>query len=95
VLHRQMDVKVFDKDGQPVPETDYGMAIHGRVRRGGVGGGAGTNERLKPGEVIHEESDLNKEFELKPGKYTVQAEQVVAFVGTLVKSNVVAFTVTP
>jgi hypothetical protein len=33
-----MDVRVFDKDGQPVPETDYGMRIHGRVRRGGVAG---------------------------------------------------------
>jgi hypothetical protein len=101
VLPRQMDVKVFDKDGQPVPETDYGMRIHGRVRRGGVGGGVGTTENMKPGDAIREESDLNKEFELKPGKYTVQAECVDPAIKTAakfeapVKSNVVTFTVTP
>jgi hypothetical protein len=50
---------------------------------------------MKPGDVIREESDLNKEFELKPGKYTVQAETYIPFTGILVKSNVVTFTVTP
>jgi hypothetical protein len=92
-LPRHVDVKVLDKDGQPVPETDYGMRIHGRVRRGGVGGGAGTTENMKPGDAIREESDLNKEFELKPGKCTVQAETYIPFTGILVKSNVVTFTV--
>jgi hypothetical protein len=101
VVPRQMDVKVFDKDGQPVPETDYGMRIHGRVRHGGVGIGVGTTENMKPGDVIREESDLSKEFELKPGKYTVQAECVDPAIKTAakfeapVKSNVVTFTVTP
>jgi hypothetical protein len=92
-LPRRVDVKVSDKDGQPVPETDYGMRIHGMVRRGGVGGGAGTTENMNPGDVIREESDLNKEFELKPGKCTVQAETYIPFTGILVKSNVVTFTV--
>ena len=67
---------MLNKDGQPVAETDYGMGLHGRVRQGVFGGGYATTESLKPGEAVHEESDLNKEFDLsRPGKYTVQAER--------------------
>ncbi|MGO9231209.1 MAG: hypothetical protein ACLQKA_18630 [Bryobacteraceae bacterium] len=94
-LLRYMDVKVFDKDGQPVAETDYGMGLHGR-RLWPIFGDAGTSESIKPSEAVHEESDLNKEFDLsKPGKYTVQAERMDSTVREVVKSNVITFTVTP
>ena len=94
-LLRYMDVKVLDKDGQPVADTDYGLGLHGR-RPGPIGGGVGFSEKIKPGEAIHEEADLSKEFDLsKPGKYTVQAERMDSTIREVVKSNVITFTVTP
>jgi len=108
VALRKIDIKVYDSDGKPVPETERGMAVHGRPRphsgppRPGPGGGPGTAVvDVKPGGTLQEQADLSKEFLLtQPGKYTVQAGRTdyptpFRADDVLVKSNTITFTITP
>jgi hypothetical protein len=92
VTVRQMDVQLYDSEGLPVPLTLYGKTVRGKC---GECGGSGTLGGLRPGESLHEEADLSKEFELtKPGKYTVHAERVDDQNKVLVKSDKITLTLT-
>jgi hypothetical protein len=101
-LMRNVDIKVFDSDGKQVPETEYGAAVHGRPPINpspGPSSGRFTSAPVPfligPGKSLHENADLNKEFELtKPGKYTVQAQRYDNESNTLVTSNVITLTIT-
>jgi len=97
VALRRMDVKLYDSEGKPVEETDYGGTIHMRPRHGNgpafYSGFGGTV--LKAGDSFTEISDLNKEFVLeKAGKYTVQAQEFDRSSKTLVKSETITLTLT-
>jgi hypothetical protein len=88
VTVRQMQLHLYDSEGNLMPLTLYGKVVQGgpepdekqsrNNREAGVScGGGGTLGILKPGESLTEEADLNKEFEIKkPGKYTVRAQRV-------------------
>jgi hypothetical protein len=90
-----MDVQVEDSGGRPGAETLYGGKLHLRRFPAGGGGGHGFGFYWKPGRVITEESDLNKEFDLsKPGTYTVHALRVDPDTKQTVTSNIIKFTVT-
>jgi hypothetical protein len=93
-LHH-IDIRVLNKDGQPVPETDRGMLIHGRRPRGSTVISHAVAVPVAPGESTPENFDLAKEFDLtKPGEYTVQAQRMDYPTQTLVKSNTITFTIT-
>lgn len=73
VTVRQVDVQVYDSDGNPVPLTLYGKAVRGRA---GECFGRGAQGVLKPGDSLAEEVDISKEFEIKkPGRYTIRAQR--------------------
>lgn len=93
-LHH-IDIRVLDKDGKPVPETDHGMLIHGRHPRGSTVINTAFSMPVPPGESATEHFDLEKEFDLtKPGAYSVQAQRLDYPTQTLVKSNTMTFTIT-
>ena len=93
-LHH-IDIRVLDKDGKPVPETEHGMLIHGRHPRGSTVINHAFSIPVAPGESTPEDYDLAKEFELtKPGTYSVQAQRLDYASQILVKSNTITFTIT-
>ncbi len=92
VTVRQVDVQLYDSDGNPVPLTLYGKAVRGRA---GECFGRGAQGVLKPGDSLAEEVDINKEFEIKkPGRYTVQAQRLDKDGKAMVKSEAVTVTLT-
>jgi hypothetical protein len=68
---RDFDLDVRDGEGRPVPETAYGLKMHGEVP---TPGNITVYRRISlPGDKFEEELDLSKEYDLSsPGKYTVQ-----------------------
>ena len=93
-LHH-IDIRVLDKDGKPVPETDHGMLIHGRHPRGSGMINHAFSIPVPPGESATENFDLAKEFELtRPGTYSVQAQRLDYPSQILVRSNTITFTIT-
>jgi hypothetical protein len=103
---RQVQLLLYDSEGNLVPLTPYGAAVQGRTgpvalppgaeREKGVGCfGRGTLDILKPGESRIEEADLSKEFDIKkPGKYTVRAQRLDKDSKAVVRSEAVALRVT-
>ena len=101
VTVRQVQVQLYDGEGNPVPLTVYGKVVQGRSGAGreqsgvdrehGVGcGGGGTLGILKPGESRIEEADLSKEFDIKkPGMYTIHAQRFDRESKTVVKSKAI------
>ncbi len=104
VTMRQVQVLLYDSEGNLVPLTRYGAAVQGRTgpvakapgadREQGVGcGGRSTIEILRPGESRIEETDLSKEFDIKKaGTYTVRAQRLDKESQGLVKSEAVTVT---
>jgi hypothetical protein len=104
VTVRQVQVQLYDDEGNPVPLTVYGAVVQGRnradreqaggKRERGVGcGGHGQLAVLKPGETLTEEADLSKEFDIKkPGRYTVRAERFDKESKAAVKSDAATVT---
>jgi hypothetical protein len=98
---RQVQLVLYDSEGNLVPLTQYGAMVQGRTgpvatppgaeREHGVGcGGGGTLEILKPGESRIEEADLSKEFDIKkPGRYTVLAQRLDRESKAFVRSDAV------
>jgi hypothetical protein len=87
------DINVRDAEGNPVPETLYGLKLHGKDPH--PWSGSVFSATLHPGKTIEEEVSLSKEFDLsKPGKYTVQVQEKNPVFQT-VKSNVLTITVVP
>jgi len=81
---------VRDSEGKVVSETSKGLSAHGK----NMAAGSYLGVPIHPGESIHRERVLNKEFDLeKPGKYTVQATRESG--STVVKSNIITITVVP
>ena len=103
---RQMQVLLYDSEGNLVPLTQYGASVQGRTgpvaippdaeRRQGYGcGGSGTLGILKPGESLIEKADLAKEFDIKkPGRYTVRAQRLDQANEAVVKAEAVTVTLT-
>lgn len=88
---RQVDVALYDSEGNSVPLTNYGKVIRGQC---GECGGGGTLGILKPGESLQEEADLNKEFGIRtPGRYTVRAQRFDEDNQALVKSEAITLIV--
>ncbi|HWB86848.1 MAG TPA: hypothetical protein VG675_22070 [Bryobacteraceae bacterium] len=106
VTVRQMQVQLYDDEGNPVPLTVYGTVVQGRSgaerepasgkRERGIGcGGHGQLAILKPGESRTEEADLSKEFDIKkPGTYTLRAQKLDNENKAVVKSGAVSVTFT-
>lgn len=91
---RLMDIRVWNAQGEVVPETDYGKRIHARALGGWESHVTSGRFPLDAGKTITEESDLNKEFRLdKPGRYTVQAQRLDPSSRIQVQSNTVTFTI--
>jgi hypothetical protein len=98
---RQVQVLLYDSEGNLVPLTPYGAAVQGRTgpvaippaaqQRQGFGcGGRGTLAVLKPGESRTEEADLTKEFDIKkPGRYTIRAQRLDKESKAVIKSDAV------
>jgi hypothetical protein len=88
------DIDVRDSGDKPVPETPYGLKMHGKDTHGWRGGSvfAGT---AHPGDKIEEELILSEEYDMsKPGDYTVQVvERNPKF--EVVKSNSITITIVP
>jgi len=92
---RMIDVRVYDSNGKPMPETRHGKTIRARVTLLPLLGPSFPPSYVRKGESFSEESDLNREFVLdKPGTYTVQAERLDYLSNVLVKSNTVTLTLT-
>jgi hypothetical protein len=103
-----MPLTVLDREGKPVPETRYGMKLHGTEPRpvvpevgppvghlGGFGSFVGWPP-LHPGETLKggRRSDLSREYDLsKPGTYTIQAREWQLPGHLTVESNVLTVTV--
>lgn len=88
------DIDVRDSSGKLVPETPYGLWMHGKDTRGWRGGSVFA-ATAHPGGKIEEELMLSKEYDMsKPDEYTVQVrERNPKF--RVVKSNSIAITVVP
>lgn len=85
VTVRQVELALYDSEGNPVPLTNYGKVVRGQC---GECGGGGTLGILKPGESLDEEADINREFDIeKPGTYTVRATRFDKDNQALVKSD--------
>jgi hypothetical protein len=92
---RMIDVRVYDSNGKPMPETYHGKTIHARTTLLPALGPGAPPAYIKKGETFSEESDLSREFLLdKPGTYTVQAERLDYRSNVRVKSNTVTLTLT-
>jgi hypothetical protein len=103
---RQMQILLYDSEGNLAPLTPYGVAVQGitgpvatppGAERGqGVAcGGGGTVGVLKPGESLIEEADLSKEFDIKkPGRYTIRAQRLDKESKAVVRSEAVTVTFT-
>jgi hypothetical protein len=90
-------IDVYDSEGKPVPETERGMERHGKVPHPGGHVTALGGARMAPGKSGSGSYDLREDFQLsKPGKYSVQAQRYDGrdAKAPLVKSNIVAFTIT-
>jgi len=90
-----IDLRVYDSDGNPVPATPHGRRINGREEDQLGEPVSVFSFAIKPGGVFREDADLTNEFAvLKPGKYTVQAERPDPYSdGLLVKSNIITIAV--
>jgi len=91
----QMDFKVYDSEGNLVPEITHGKRINGRAEDQLDAPVSVVSFAIKPGDFLLEDADLSDEVgPLKPGKYTVQAERRDPYSGgELVKSNIITITV--
>lgn len=96
------DFSVLTAEGKPAPETRYMKAVEGKDQGPGpqlVISTRSLSTRLAPGESMKFRADLNKLFDLEPGKYTVQLSRFEsAWEGrpeAVVKSNTITITVTP
>lgn len=87
------DINVRDAKGNPVPETSYGLKMHGKDPR--PWSGSVFNATSHPGEAIELDLILSKEYDLsKPGKYTVQVQERYPALQA-VRSNILTITVVP
>jgi hypothetical protein len=87
------DINVRDSQGNAVPETSYGLRMHGKDPR--PWSGSVFRATSHSGETVEINLILSKEYDLsKPGKYTVQVQDRRPVVRP-VKSNIVTITVLP
>lgn len=87
------DIDIRDGEGKPVPETTYGLKMHGKDPRPFSGSVFSTT--VHPGETIEQELILSKEYDLnKAGKYTVQVKEKNS-VFQNVQSNTITITLVP
>jgi hypothetical protein len=87
------DIDVRDSEGKPVPETAYGLKMHGKDPHPWAG--SVFTVTSGPGKTMEEELILSKEYDLsKPGKYTVQTQGGKGATRTA-KSSVITITVVP
>jgi hypothetical protein len=87
------DINVRDSQGNAVPETSYGLRMHGRDPR--PWSGSVFRATSHSGQTVEINLILSKEYDLsKPGKYTVQVQDRRPVVRP-VKSNIVTITVFP
>jgi hypothetical protein len=89
------DIDVFDGNGKPAPETSIGRKLHGKDPNSHGLHGSIMSHSLKPGETQKARTFLNKIYDLQPGNYTAQAQRRDPVSKTIVKSNIIRFTVTP
>lgn len=107
VIGPPVQISVLDSEAKPVPETPYGMKVHGTEPRPapppevgppqgvpGPGGGGLGPLPMRPGETSRGSSgDLSREYDLsKPGTYTIQAREADFYSGSVVESNVLTVT---
>jgi hypothetical protein len=98
-------IGVLDSEGKPVPETRYGMKLHGTEPRPvpprvdhpvpGPGGGGLGPLPLHPGETTRSRwsGDLSREYDLsKAGTYMIQVRRWDPYSGSTVESNVLTVT---
>ena len=86
-------VRVHDRNGKDAPETEYGHSARTHEFAGSV-----LKVLLKPGDIMEEDTLLNKEFELlSPGEYVIQLSRPVSNYPRdgIVKSNEITVTVVP
>jgi hypothetical protein len=98
----ECDFNVLASDGKQAPETRYMKAIKGKDQGPGpqlVTNTKSLSTRLAPGEALKFSADLNKLFDLAPGKYTVQLSHFESawaeHPGAVVKSNTIILTIVP
>ena len=98
VLHGEYlyQIDVLQADGSEAPRSKYFREVRddaGNFMPGTAGNGALV--RKKPREAIVSSIDLNQLYDLKPGKYTVQVFQKDSIAKMIIRSNIIAVTVTP
>jgi hypothetical protein len=93
-------ILVSDRDGHEPPDTQYLRAVRGKDSSNPDGKtqlvvlpSSGLRQ-VKPGGTLTDSIYLDKLYDLKPGKYTVQVERIDDSHKT-VKSNTLTVTVTP
>jgi hypothetical protein len=98
----ERDFNVLASDGRQAPETRYMKAVKGQDQGPGpqlVINTRSLSTRLAPGEALKFSADLNKLFDLAPGKYTVQLSHFenawAEHPGAMAKSNTISITVIP
>lgn len=96
------DFSVVTSEGKPAPETRYMKAVKGKNQGPGsqlVISTKSLSTRLAPGEAMKFRADLNKLFDLQPGKYTVQLSHFerawADHPEAVEKSNTITLTVVP
>jgi hypothetical protein len=86
---------VKNSNDKEVPETPYGLKVHGNEPHPLPFMGSVTMGILKPGASYGEETDLAKQYDLsKPGVYTVQMLWHENETHTWMESNTITITVT-
>jgi len=87
------DVYVLNKNNRDVPETAYGQKRHGTAP-GELIGGSVFGFKLPPGNSMHEDLMLNKEWDIsESGTYKIHVERFDPPSNMTVKSNVIVLTV--
>ena len=95
------DVTILDDSGNPVPETHIGVCMHGKtpLPKTFSCGLITISQAMIPIPIGGEHKSIthiNQIFDLtKPGNYTVQVKRLDKSTKVMVKSNILAFTVTP
>ncbi len=89
-------IDVRQSDGKEAPRSKYFRGVRDDAGnfRGGIALSGGLIN-VKPGAAITSSIDLNKLYDLKPGRYTVQVYQNDSIAHLTVKSNTITVTVTP
>lgn len=98
----ECDFNVLTSEGKSAPETRYMKAVKGEDQGPGpqlVISTKSLSTRLAPGQALKFTADINKLFDLAPGKYTVQLSRFESagaeHPGVTVKSNTITVTVVP